>query len=299
MRKWEQGNRRVWGVLVLSVVLCLGGCEKRIDGSSQEAFDESVGAMAASLEEPLRSQVGQALLTLAFADIDNLLQAGAVPPETRQAMLRARIDGMTAEQIVADAATVAAARAERQAAAEVERAARQRAEEAERQAARRLALETERQSLLTKQATWNAARAVLAQVQVVAPTLSLQPQRFGEPHRIISLTVVNQTASTISRIAFNVRLMATGREVPIVTDQVSYQIPGGLQPGETATWSLRPNMFSEIGRATPREGNFLQMTVEDLLGADGVSLVQAEEFRSWDVDRLVAIEAELAGMPAP
>jgi hypothetical protein len=94
------------------------------------------------------------------------------------------------------------------------------------------------------------------------PTLSLQPQRFGEPLRIISLTVVNQTASTISRIAFTVRLMATGREVPIVTDQVNYQIPGGLQPDETATWSLQPNMFSEIGRATPAEGNFLQMTVE-------------------------------------
>jgi hypothetical protein len=129
------------------------------------------------------------------------------------------------------------------------------------------------------------------------PAETLQPQRFGEPLRIISLTVVNQTASTISRIAFNVRLMATGREVPLVTDQVNYQIPGGLQPGETATWSLQPNMFSDIGRATPEEGNFLQMIVEDVRGADGVSLVQAAEFRTRDSDRLAAIEAELAAMP--
>ncbi len=79
------------------------------------------------------------------------------------------------------------------------------------------------------------------------PTLSLQPQCFGEPLRIISLTVVNQTASTISRIAFTVRLMATGREVPIVTDQVSYPIPGGWQPAKPLPGHFGPTCSLKLG----------------------------------------------------
>ena len=61
---------------------------------------------------------------------------------------------------------------------------------------------------------------------------------------IVELTVHNGTDAAISRVYFKGTLASPNRSVPWLQDDINYGISGGLEPGETITWYLAPNMFS-------------------------------------------------------
>jgi hypothetical protein len=63
------------------------------------------------------------------------------------------------------------------------------------------------------------------------------------PKRILYMMVKNNTGRTLSTIAFNIKTFAPGREVPYLNDDFKYEIPGGIQAGETLEWQLEPNTF--------------------------------------------------------
>jgi hypothetical protein len=63
------------------------------------------------------------------------------------------------------------------------------------------------------------------------------------PRRILYMMVKNNTATTLSTIAFNIKTFAPGRDVPYLNDDFKYEIPGGIQAGETLEWQLEPNTF--------------------------------------------------------
>jgi len=119
--------------------------------------------------------------------------------------------------------------------------------------------------------------------------------RFGQSdigfsrENVIELSVRNDTRRVVSRAYFHAVLLTPGREMPWVDDDFNYQITGGLEPGESATWNLSPNMFGAWGNA-PGDRDDLVLIVRPvgLDGADGSSLT-GERFTERDAARLRAL----------
>ncbi len=104
---------------------------------------------------------------------------------------------------------------------------------------------------------------------------------------VIELSVRNGTGRAVSRAYFHAVMLTPGREMPWVDDDFNYQITGGLEPGESATWNLSPNMFGAWGNA-PGDRDDLVLIVRPvgLDGADGSSLTGGERFTERDAERL-------------
>jgi hypothetical protein len=78
----------------------------------------------------------------------------------------------------------------------------------------------------------------LARFRVLSASLR-QSDGFMGLESAILLTIANETGHSISRAYFSALSQSPGREIPWITDTFNYTIPGGLAPGEHATWSLK------------------------------------------------------------
>ena len=137
--------------------------------------------------------------------------------------------------------------------------------------------------------------ATLGKFTVVSAAFRKEPQRFGRPKSIIEVSVRNGTEYAIARVFFSGVYASPGRSVPWLKDTLNHAIPGGLEPGETAQWSLVPNMFNEWGELEARADAVLSLAVTRLEGPDGAPAFAAT-FRKDDEARQKALNAELAGL---
>ncbi len=112
---------------------------------------------------------------------------------------------------------------------------------------------------------------ILARFEVTSARFRLRDGSLG-PEPRVDLSVTNGTDRAVSRAYFVGRLVSAGRSVPWLEEEFSYQIPGGLEPGETAQWSLSPNQFSAWGRVEAPTDAVLEVTVTQLDGADGEAI---------------------------
>ena len=96
----------------------------------------------------------------------------------------------------------------------------------------------------------------------------------------------NGTSHPISRAYFNGVLASPNRSIPWHEDSFSYSISGGLEPGEKASWSLAPNIYSGWGKAEARKDAVFTVTVERLDGADGKAIFSVKEFGKKEEKRL-------------
>ncbi|WP_249976071.1 hypothetical protein [Vreelandella olivaria] len=94
---------------------------------------------------------------------------------------------------------------------------------------------------------------------------------------VIELTVTNRTGHAVSRAYFEGVLKSPGRSVPWVRESFNYTIPGGIEPGETLTWTLSPNSFGPWANPSIPEDAELSVTTVRLDDADGDSIVSQEE----------------------
>lgn len=67
--------------------------------------------------------------------------------------------------------------------------------------------------------------------------------------RFISLRVKNKTGRPLTGATFRIRIMATGRTVPLAEGTYSKHPPGGIEPGEEVVWQiqLRDSEVDRIG----------------------------------------------------
>jgi hypothetical protein len=93
----------------------------------------------------------------------------------------------------------------------------------------------------------------------------------GSREPVIDLTVRNDTKHPISRAYFTGTLSTPGRSIPWVKDDFNYEIPGGLEPGESATWHLVPRR-GNWDEAPDRTDMVLTVVVTQLDGVDGKRL---------------------------
>ncbi len=256
-------------VIVLSVLS--SGCEKSvfsdpvIDASTDEAMKTSIEKIRNSLPEEEAEKFDDALQVLAFSGISmkDIFAEGAINTGGVQSKMRASLDGKTADEVVAEANRVTAEREERQ----------------RRQALAEIA-ELEKKKIESEQ-----AQEALTAFEVLRSRFYLKDGSFRkEP--VIELTVLNGTEHAVSRAYFDGIIASPGRSVPWHKDSFNYSIPGGLEPGEQASWSLAPNMFSDWGSVDAPEDAIFTVTVVKLDDAQGEPLFDAQAFSERERERL-------------
>jgi hypothetical protein len=84
-------------------------------------------------------------------------------------------------------------------------------------------------------------KVLLEKIVITKPRFSYQKNSY------ISQPVVTFTIP-VKRIFLEGNLQTPGRAVPWIKDSFSYEIRGGLEPNETQSLNLGPNMFSDWGK---------------------------------------------------
>jgi hypothetical protein len=261
---------KMYSLLILLVLLCTAGCSKpTIDTSSDEAMGRSMKEVRESLPEEHRKEFDDAVRDLALAEIDfkELMAQGAEPKvDLLGSRIKQRLSGKNAEQVIAEAAQL-----------------REERERKAREQALGEIVELEKKSAAAQQ-----AKQQLAAFRVTRSRFYRSKGGFIE-EPVIELTVTNGTPHAISRAYFHGTVASPGRSVPWISEDFSYSISGGLEPGESATWKLSPNMFSEWGTKTPPDA-VLTVEVTRLDGADGKTLFDAAGLDEFEQRRLAELK---------
>ncbi len=264
-------------VIAVSITFFLSGCGREPTVNAKGTDEEqqaSIERVKESLPEDQRDDFEEAMKTLLFADIESLRDITDSDGMVRR--LQDRIDGKTGTEIIAEAEQIASKREERRRQMEADR------KERERQQAI--------QEIEEIAAKLNPAAEELCAKFIVRRSLF----RHGSGglmgrRNSIDLVVSNETGRPVSRVYFHALLLTPGRAVPWVDDEFNYSIPGGLEPGETAEWSLRPNMFGSWGNVDEeRNDAVLIVRTVGLDGPDGESMT-GERLSDYERNRLTSL----------
>ncbi|KAA3667659.1 DUF6694 family lipoprotein [Pectobacterium carotovorum] len=258
--------KRILGISL--IVLALVGCnEPKIDTSTDDSMKASISKVRESLPESKRNQFDEALKVAVFSQINfkELMQAGMTKNSSViEEKMKQSLNGKTGEQVISYAATL---KLEREA-KEKEQAVQEIKELEERKGSSVANLES------------------MKSFKVVRSRFHIEKQEYGLKQPIISLNIENNTGKAISRAYFKGVITSPGREVPWFSDTFNYQIPGGLEPGEKAEWSLSPNMFSSWGKVSVPTDAIFTVNVIRLDGADEKPIFGDANFTERDQKRL-------------
>lgn len=260
--------RRLIALTVLAATL--SGCgEPKIDGSSEQAFKESIAKVAKSLPEDQRKKFSSDVTLLAFQGIDfGEVLRGKQSPEDASGNLVASLNGMTAGQVSEKADEVR----------------RQRAQKEKDQA------RLEIQELEKKKAQFDASKLSLAKFEISKSRYYKEAQEYSYREQpVIELSVINNTGAAVSRAYFKGTISSPDRSVPWLVDDFNYEISGGVEPGEKKEWRLAPNQFSDWGKVNPPKDALFTVQVMRLDGADGKPLFGGDEFTERDAVRLASL----------
>jgi hypothetical protein len=258
-------------VLLGALVAVLTGCgEKKLDGSSEEAFKKSIGEAASALPEAQQAKFRDDLTLIAMSRINlGNIMSGSQPPQSIIDSTRQELDGKTVAQVM-----------ERASAIRLEREAREKQQ----------AL-TEIQELIGKKDKVEEAKKQLQTFSVLKSRFYLKDEKYSSYKKpIIELSVKNGTSHAISRAYFKATIASPGRSIPWFTNEFNYEIPGGLEPGETADWTLAPNQFSGWGKVDAPADAVFTVEVYRLDGADQNALYDAERLTEAALKRLQALQ---------
>lgn len=264
-------------LLILIAVFSLAGCgQQRIDGSSAEAAKASAEVMKEDMSDAERAAFEEALRVVVVNKAmpgGNWLANAGKPPEQAVGEMLGELNGLTAAELIAKADAIKAAEKKKQ---------------------RDQAL-AEIAELRIKQDDATQAALALQSFEVTRSRFRMKDQKYGRPQPIIELSVRNGTQHAVSRAYFVGKLATPGRSVPWLVQEFNYPIPGGIEPGEKADWTLAPNMFSKWGTTEIPADAVFTVTVERLDGPDGEAVLDSSGFSQSSAKRL----AELEGLVGP
>lgn len=286
-----------YGCLAL-LALALIACSSQIDASTEASLETSTAKVKASLAEDSQAEFDEALTRIIYEQIDKE-DIEADDNQALHAKLKIAIHDKTAKDIMAEGKRLK----EQQIAAQKERAeqkikddeaAKLRTEEREKAFKAREKAEAlkEIQDLEAKRAKDDANRKELEKFEVSNATFEMQRDYFGSKMPSIQLSVKNGTDQVISHAFFVGTLASPNRTLPWHKDSFNYSIRGGLEAGETAKWSLQPNMFSDWARVDAPDDAVLTVTVEKLNGANDQNLYPIDHLSEEDAKRLEQLKAK-------
>jgi hypothetical protein len=261
----QKDMRIIHSVFALFALLMIVSCTPSIDGSSEETFQASVKKMKEGLSDEDKAAFEEALQLMAmdgFSFADPL--QGEKGAEKILEDYTEALDGLTASEVIAKGEAIKA--------------------EQERKKKEQARLEIE--ELYQKKQDAETQKEQLQGFEVTQSKFYKRKDYFGSPEPIIELTVKNGTSSAISRAYFKGTLASPNRSVPWLTDDFNYQIAGGLEPGESTTWNLAPNQFSDWGTVNAPKDAILTVEVLRIDGPDGEALYSTLEFGAEEAERL-------------
>ena len=256
-------------LLCLLLIAC---AEPRIDTSTDDRMKVSIAEARASLPENRRAQFDTALQVLAFSGLSfgNLLAEGVAPGAgDLESKLKGQLNGRTASQVIAAADSVR----------------RERARQEREQALKEIA------ELEARQERADSGRTELVKFVVLRSRFYQRRNVLDMAEPIIELTVRNGTNHAISRAYFVGTLSSPGRSVPWLRESFNHSIRGGIEPGEQATLTLAPNMFSDWAKVKPPRDAILTVDVVRLDGPSGETLFSTTDFDEDDAARLDTLRA--------
>jgi hypothetical protein len=231
----------------------------------------SIARVRKSLPEAKRSAFDTALTTVAASQFDfGKIMSGSVGASSIEASVKQTLQGKSGEEVIAYAEQI----------------------QKERQEKERTQALSEIKELEAKQAKAAQARQHLAAFEVLRSRFYKTKRSYLSDQPIIELTVKNGTTQAVSRAYFKGTLASPGRAVPWVRDDFNYEISGGLEPGESATWHLSPNMFGEWGRVEAHADAVFTVEVVKLDGADKKPLYDGEALSERELTRLSELKAK-------
>lgn len=277
-------------ILLLCLLFFVSCSKKTIDASSEEAMKESIEELKKDLSKEEKEKFESSLLLVALSG-DNLFELSADSEATKRRM-QDRLDGKTAQEVIAEGEKIKLEREAKQKKAEIERQKREEqrlAEEKQRQKEREAKeqeqIVTEINELEKKKGIATEASKKLKKFKVKSSKFYFQKSSYSTKP-VIELSVSNGLDIPVASVHFDAVLATPGRSTPWVDEGFNYSISGGLEPGEEAIWKLAPNMFGEWGKA-PKDRNdmVLTLTVAKIKNHKGESLLDGT-FSEYDQKRL-------------
>lgn len=259
--------------VLIGVALIIAGCgEPRLDGSSESAMKASAAKITNSLDGTKKQRFQEAVQLVALSQVDmQAVLAGKQNLEGAYGGMIASLDGKTADEVIAQADQIKA-----------EREAREKA-----QALKEIA------ELEAEQANAESAKTELAKFEVLKSRFYLEEQEYTYRKKpLIELAVKNGTAKPVSRAYFKGTIATPGRAVPWLVEEFNYSIPGGLESGESANWTLAPNMFGEWAKVDVPSDAVFTVEVIKLDGADSKSMYDASGLSESKKERLEKLKAK-------
>lgn len=254
-------------VTAIAVVAVLSGCgEPKVDASSEAAAKASIAEITESLSGEKRASFERAVKIVAFQGIDvGAILAGTQTAESLKGDMLKKLDGKTADQVIATADAIVA-----------ERAAREKQQAVE-----------EIKELEARAQAADRAQDALKSFSVTRSRFYISDGQYSFQRKpVIELSVENGTGQPVSRAYFKGTIASPGRAIPWLQENFNYQIPGGLESGEKADWALNPNMFSDWGKVQAPSDAIFTVEVVRLDGADGNPLYDATGLSEREQQRL-------------
>jgi hypothetical protein len=250
----------------------MSACSPKIQGSTPEEIAASIQRVRNSLPDKDRERFTESVQLIAFGNLDmmDLLGATADSGQAFMAKMGGNLKGLTGQQVIAKGDSIREARAARE----------------RTQALKEIA------ELRAKRDSSAQARQGLAKFQVLRSRFREEVNVLNMTEPKIELTVVNGTSIPVSRAYFVGTIASPGRAVPWHRGDFNYQIRGGLEPGEQASWVLEPNMFSGWGNIHPPKDAVMTVELVQLDGPDGKPAFSTRIFTAKDSTRLVELEGK-------
>ena len=257
-------------VFIFLGVIALSACAKpKIDTSSDEAMKKSVAKVRESLPEARRARFDEALKIVAFEKFKLKIPVPGVPGVNLiEEGFKQALHGKTGDEIIAEAEVI----------------------EKERQGRERAQALGEIKELEERQIKAEAAKSELTKFQVLRSRFYKKKMESLPEMPIIELTVKNGTQHSVSRTYFRGTLASPDRAVPWLTNDFSHQIQGGIEPGETATWQCRMDMFRQWAVVQVPSDAILTVEVLRIDGPQGEALFSSSDFSEKDAKRLAELK---------
>jgi len=271
--------------LLVFVIGCSLG-EPRIDASSPESLKETYQAMMKSLPEPEQEKLKKATLQIAMSAITptedgpllaklNTMAAMAKDPQLFLGSVGAQIEGKSAAEIIALGDRLRRTRTEDQL-----------------QKARTNIADAERE-LKANEDAYSKSTATLASVKVEGARYYWSTSGY-RPEPVIAFTITNNGTVALKQVSFRGVVETPGRSVSWIDEAFSYDVSGGLEPGESKKLELAPNRFGPWGNAElyGKKDLVLSVRVTNFTGADGVAATETSE------DEIKALRERIAALKA-
>ena len=261
------------------LLFLLSGCggEPTFDASDSKAAEESLIAIMDSLPEDQQEELNFALAAHGMTGAAK----GDCQPDIDPMCVFAHLDGMNAEEIMESAGGVGDAMVE-MLGSSLEAGMREAREST--QSRQRQRDDARLADLKERKEAAQEASDILRRIEIEDASFSVRESRFMD-EAVIELTFTNTLDKAIAKVYMNGIYQTPGRSVPWLENTFNYQIPGGVEPGETVHWNLSPNTMSAWSRQEEIDGARLRIEVEKVVFADG-SEIDATVFRDQHRERL-------------